>query len=113
MSQPLVVIDADVLGRQRTGDETYVRSLLRELAAAAPTDLRLAAITRRPELVPDGIEPVELAARSQVARMAFSVPGCSAASAPRSRTSSTRSRSRARARPSSRSRTSRSSAIRP
>ena len=74
MSAPLVVIDADVLGRQRTGDETYVRSLLRELAAASPSDLRLAAITRRPDLVPAGIEPVELPARSQVARMAFSVP---------------------------------------
>ena len=47
MSSPLVVLDADVLGRQRTGDETYVRSLLQELAEAAPTDLRLAAITRR------------------------------------------------------------------
>ena len=74
MSTPLVVLDADVLGRQRTGDETYVRSLLRELAAAAPADLRLAAITRRPELVPDGIEPVELPARDQVVRMAFAVP---------------------------------------
>jgi glycosyltransferase involved in cell wall biosynthesis len=74
MSEPLVVIDADVLGRQRTGDETYVRSLLRELAAASPEDLRLAAITRRPDLVPDGIEPVELPAHSQVARMAFSLP---------------------------------------
>jgi hypothetical protein len=30
VSQPLVVIDADVLGRQRTGDETYVSGLLRE-----------------------------------------------------------------------------------
>ena len=74
MAEPLVVIDADVLGRQRTGDETYVRSLLRELAAAAPTDLRLAGITRRPDLVPEGIEPVELPARSQVTRMALSVP---------------------------------------
>ena len=27
----LVVVDADVLGRERTGDETYVRNLLREL----------------------------------------------------------------------------------
>ena len=34
MSEPLVVIDADVLGRQRTGDETYVRGLLGELAGA-------------------------------------------------------------------------------
>ena len=74
MSEPLVVIDADVLGRQRTGDETYVRSLLRELAAPAPGDLRLAAVTRRPNLVPEGIEPVELPAHSQVARMAVSVP---------------------------------------
>jgi glycosyltransferase involved in cell wall biosynthesis len=74
VSEPLVVLDADVLGRQRTGDETYVRSLLRELAAAAPADLRLAAITRRPELVPEGIEAIELQARSQVTRMAFSVP---------------------------------------
>ena len=58
MSVPLVVIDADVLGRQRTGDETYVRSLLRELAAASPSDLRLGAITRHPDLVPAGIEPI-------------------------------------------------------
>ena len=32
---PLVVIDADVLGRQRTGDETYVENLLRRLPALA------------------------------------------------------------------------------
>ena len=74
MSVPLVVIDADVLGRQRTGDETYVRSLLRELAIAAPSDLHLAAITRQPELVPAPIEPLELPAKSQVVRMAFAVP---------------------------------------
>ncbi len=29
----LVLIDADVLGRERTGDETYVANLLRELPA--------------------------------------------------------------------------------
>jgi glycosyltransferase involved in cell wall biosynthesis len=74
VSAPLVVLDADVLGRQRTGDETYVRALLQELAAAQPDDLRLAAITRRPDLVPAGIEPIELPARSQVLRMAISVP---------------------------------------
>jgi glycosyltransferase involved in cell wall biosynthesis len=73
VKRPLVVIDADVLGRQRTGDETYVENLLRELPAAAP-DLRLAAVTRKPELVPDGVEPVELAARSQEWRMASSLP---------------------------------------
>ena len=74
MSAPVVVIDADVLGRRRTGDETYVRSLLHELAMASPNDLGLAAITRRPDLVPAGVEPVELPARSQVARMSVSVP---------------------------------------
>jgi glycosyltransferase involved in cell wall biosynthesis len=68
VSDPLVVIDADVLGRQRTGDETYVRGLLGELAGAE--GLRLAAVSRRPELVPRGIEPVELRARGQVLRMA-------------------------------------------
>jgi glycosyltransferase involved in cell wall biosynthesis len=72
VSDPLVVIDADVLGRQRTGDETYVRNLLGELAGAE--GLRLAAVSRRPELVPDGIEPVELPARSQVLRMAVGMP---------------------------------------
>ncbi|MBD0338841.1 MAG: glycosyltransferase family 4 protein [Thermoleophilia bacterium] len=70
---PLVVIDADVLGRERTGDETYVENLLRALPAAAP-DLRLAAVTRRPELVPEGVEPVELSASSQELRMAWSLP---------------------------------------
>ena len=71
----LVAIDADVLGRQRTGDETYVRNLLRELAGLAPdAGIRLAAVTRRPDLVPDGIEAVELTTRVQELRMAFSLP---------------------------------------
>jgi glycosyltransferase involved in cell wall biosynthesis len=68
-----VLLDADVLGRQRTGDETYVSSLLRHLPAAAP-DLRFAAVTRHPELVPDGIEPLALPARSQELRMAWRLP---------------------------------------
>jgi glycosyltransferase involved in cell wall biosynthesis len=71
----LVVVDADVLGRRRTGDETYVRNLLRELAPLAPdAGIRLAGVTRRPDLVPEGIEPVELDVRSQELRMAFSLP---------------------------------------
>jgi glycosyltransferase involved in cell wall biosynthesis len=75
MSEPLVVVDADVLGRRRTGDETYVLNLLRELGPLArPAGIRLAAVTRRPELVPEGIEPVELAARSQELRMAWTLP---------------------------------------
>jgi glycosyltransferase involved in cell wall biosynthesis len=71
---PMVVVDADVLGRQRTGDETYVENLLRRLPALAGDDLRFAAITRRPDLVPDGVEPVELGARFQELRMAVAVP---------------------------------------
>ena len=73
MSRPLVVIDADVLGRQRTGDETYIAELLRRLPQVAD-DLRFAAITRRPDLVPSGVEVLELPARSQELRMAWSVP---------------------------------------
>jgi glycosyltransferase involved in cell wall biosynthesis len=69
----LITIDADVLGRQRTGDETYVENLLRELGGLAP-EFRLAAVTRRPELVPAGIEPVDLPARRQPWRMAVSLP---------------------------------------
>ena len=70
-----VIFDADVLGRQRTGDETYVRNLLRELGPlVADAGIRLTAVTRRPDLVPGGVEPVELRARSQELRMAFSLP---------------------------------------
>jgi glycosyltransferase involved in cell wall biosynthesis len=71
--RPLVLVDADVLGRRRTGDETYVRELLRELPAVAK-DLRIAAVTRGSELVPDGIEAVQLPARSQEFRMAVALP---------------------------------------
>jgi glycosyltransferase involved in cell wall biosynthesis len=74
VSLPLVAIDADVLGRRRTGDETYVAELLRALADEGAADLRLAAVTRRPELVPEGIEPLELPARSQVLRMTVTLP---------------------------------------
>jgi glycosyltransferase involved in cell wall biosynthesis len=72
--KPLVLVDADVLGRQRTGDETYVENLLRGLPALGGDDFRFAALTRHPELVPAGVEPVELAAGSQTLRMAWSVP---------------------------------------
>jgi glycosyltransferase involved in cell wall biosynthesis len=69
----LVVVDADSLGRQRTGDETYVAGLLGALPAVAE-GLRIAAVTRRPELVPAGVEPLPLAVRSQELRMAFALP---------------------------------------
>ena len=71
--RPLVLVDADVLGRRRTGDETYVTQLLRELPVVAE-DLRIMAVTREPELVPDGVEPVLLPARSQELRMAVTLP---------------------------------------
>ena len=71
----LVAVDADVLGRQRTGDETYVLNLLRALAPLAPeAGIRIAAVTRRPDLVPPGIEAVELGTTSQELRMALTLP---------------------------------------
>lgn len=71
----VVVFDADVLGRQRTGDETYALNLLRELGSLArEASIRLVATTRRPDLVPEGIEAAELAAGSQELRMAWSLP---------------------------------------
>lgn len=73
MSDPLVLIDADALGRQRTGDETYVENLLRALPAVGE-GLRFSAVTRRPDLVPAGIEPIELPAWSQEVRMALRLP---------------------------------------
>jgi glycosyltransferase involved in cell wall biosynthesis len=73
LSAPLVVVDADSLGRRRTGDETYVRGLLSALAVL-PDRPRIAAVTRMPGLVPDGIEALVLPARSQELRMAWSLP---------------------------------------
>lgn len=69
----MIVLDADVLGRNRTGEETYLRHLLQELPRVAP-DLRFAAVTRRPDLVPAGVEAIALPARSQEVRMAWSFP---------------------------------------
>jgi glycosyltransferase involved in cell wall biosynthesis len=69
----LVLIDADVLGRERTGDETYVSNLLREMSTLTD-ELRFAAVTRHPELVPPGVEPFHLPARSRELRMARTLP---------------------------------------
>ena len=69
----MILVDADVLGRRRTGDETYVRELLRALPEVAG-DLHIAAITRAASLLPEGIEPVVLEARTQELRMAVGVP---------------------------------------
>ena len=69
----MILIDADVLGRNRTGEETYVLNLLRQLPHVAP-DLSYAAVTRHPELVPEGIQAIGLPARFQETRMALSLP---------------------------------------
>ena len=69
-----MVFDADVLGRRRTGDETYAGTCCASWPARAGAGIRLAAVTRHPELVPDGIEPVHLPAGSQELRMAWSLP---------------------------------------
>jgi glycosyltransferase involved in cell wall biosynthesis len=69
----VIVLDADVLGRNRTGEETYVLNLLRQLPAVAP-DLRFGAVTRHPELVPEAVEPIVLPTRFQETRMAWSLP---------------------------------------
>ena len=66
----MIVVDADFLGRRRTGDETYVRELLRAL----PRDLDLAAVTRRPDLVPDGVRAIELRSPVQELRMLWTLP---------------------------------------
>ena len=66
----MIVVDADYLGRNRTGDETYVRELLRAL----PRDLDVAAVTRRPDLVPEGIRAIELRSRLQETRMVWGLP---------------------------------------
>jgi glycosyltransferase involved in cell wall biosynthesis len=69
----LVVVDADVLGRRRTGDESYIANLLRELAPLSG-DPRIAAVARDASIVPPGIEALALPATSQVKRMAFTLP---------------------------------------
>jgi alpha-1,3-rhamnosyl/mannosyltransferase len=52
-----------------------VRNLLRGLAPLAePAGLRIAAVTRRPDLVPGGIESVELTSRIQELRMSWALP---------------------------------------
>ena len=81
----LVVIDADVLGRARTGDETYVLEPAPRAARGGAPELRFAAVTRQPELVPDGVEPIALPARFQELRMAWSLPRAAAPAAPGAR----------------------------
>jgi len=75
MNPPLVVIDADVLGRQRTGDETYIRNLLRELPPLAEeAGVRIAAVARAADLLPEGVEPLVLETTWQELRLSWALP---------------------------------------
>ena len=69
----LVVVDGDVLGRHRTGDESYVENLVRELGRLERS-FDLGVIVRRADAAPPGVRALELPARSQVARMTVGMP---------------------------------------
>lgn len=73
VTAPDVVVDADVLGRQRTGDETYVRQLLLGLSEL-DTGLDVHAVARRAELVPEGITPEALPVGRYAVRLAWNLP---------------------------------------
>ncbi|MCL4414845.1 MAG: glycosyltransferase family 4 protein [Acidimicrobiales bacterium] len=72
-SSARVVVDADVLGRHRTGDETYVSNLLQGLVRL-PRTLEIRAVARQASVVPRDVVPIELAVRSQAARMGWRLP---------------------------------------
>jgi len=67
------VIDAGVLGRHRTGDETHVRELLKEVGRHA-TGLRIGAVLGDPGLAPHGVTALELAPFNQFTRIAWELP---------------------------------------
>ena len=69
----MIVLDADYLGRARTGDETYIENLLRALVPLKG-ELELGAIVRDASLLPAGVEPLVQRAGLQELRMAWSVP---------------------------------------
>jgi glycosyltransferase involved in cell wall biosynthesis len=69
----LVVVDGDVLGRRRTGDESYVENLVRELGRLERS-FDLGVLVRRADVAPAGVRALELPTRSQVARMTVGIP---------------------------------------
>jgi glycosyltransferase involved in cell wall biosynthesis len=75
--QPLVLVDADTVGRGRTGDESYTVNLLRELPAAAP-ELALACVLRDPSAlpadVPLDVRRLRLDVANPYRRIPFSFP---------------------------------------
>ncbi len=70
---PDVVVDAGVIGRRRTGDETYVREVLTEFGRC-DLDFRIAAVVNDSESAPEGVTGVVLPARSQFTRLAWQLP---------------------------------------
>ena len=75
--QPLVLLDADTVGRGRTGDESYTVNLLRELPAAAP-ELALACSLRKPSDlpadVPAAVRRLQLDVANPYRRIPFAFP---------------------------------------
>ena len=75
VTEPLVVIDADVLGRHRTGDETYVRNLLRELGRSRQPPASGSRRSRAtPSSCPPGSSRSSFGRGSQELRMLRSLP---------------------------------------
>ncbi len=76
---PVIAFDADVLGRGRTGDETYAAELLSALGSLEPP-LRVAAYVRDAAALPDAatakgvVFPVEVPVASNYLRGAVAVP---------------------------------------
>jgi glycosyltransferase involved in cell wall biosynthesis len=68
-----VLIDGNVLGRQRTGDETYVENLIRELAGL-DLGFRITVATAYPDRLPTGVEPLLLSGTRQAQRLLFRMP---------------------------------------
>jgi alpha-1,3-rhamnosyl/mannosyltransferase len=77
VTRRLVLVDGDVIGRQRTGDESYTLGLLRELPGAAP-DLAFACSVREPHAVPGDVpaevERITLAVASPYRRIPRAFP---------------------------------------
>ncbi len=75
--RPLVLVDADTVGRARTGDEAYTINLLRELPGVAG-DLAFAATLRDPEAMPEdvphAVRRIPLAVASPYRRIPFDLP---------------------------------------
>jgi glycosyltransferase involved in cell wall biosynthesis len=74
---PLVLLDADTVGRGRTGDESYTVNLLRELPGVAP-ELAFACSLRDPDDlpadVPAAVRRLRLDAASPYRRIPFAFP---------------------------------------